>query len=310
MGSPRVVRRWPVILIGCLYGVCAIWLLASRVEILWSSLMLPALGFAGLTGLFLSLRLAEGRAQSGPLTELLPMLRSLTGCLLFMQWAWLPLRVLNHLGMTTALPYQDALLADWDRALNFDWPGYFGMVAASLPLIQVLDVSYTSLTPVSILALLALVAARRPVQARLFVESFLVTAMVCIVVGPVFPALGAVAYHGITAAEVAAFPLAPGVYHLPHMDALRAATGPIVLDAAYLPGLVTFPSFHTAVGVLLILVCRGTWMMIPASAYSVIMIASTPIFGGHFIIDLPAGALAALAGYAVAIRLGSRTTSR
>ena len=47
-----------------------------------------------------------------------------------------------------------------------------------------------------------------------------------------------------------------GAYHLEHLERLRSDPMP-VLSLSDLPGLVTFPSFHTAMGVIAIYCCRS-----------------------------------------------------
>jgi membrane-associated phospholipid phosphatase len=64
---------------------------------------------------------------------------------------------------------------------------------------------------------------------------------------------------------------------------------------------VTFPSFHTAAGIILVISFWRTALFPIIVLYSAIMIASTPVLGGHYFVDLIAGA--AVAG-AVAFALG------
>ena len=79
-----------------------------------------------------------------------------------------------------------------------------------------------------------------------------------------------------------------------HLLALR--TDPQhVLDLNNLPGLVTFPSFHTAMGIIAIYCSRGTpWLFWPSLIINILMISSTPLFGSHYLIDVIAGAVVAL----------------
>jgi membrane-associated phospholipid phosphatase len=61
-----------------------------------------------------------------------------------------------------------------------------------------------------------------------------------------------------------------------------------------LDGLITFPSFHTAVAVLMVHAARGTscfWLAIVVNA---LMILSTFTEGGHYLVDVVAGAAIAL----------------
>jgi membrane-associated phospholipid phosphatase len=60
------------------------------------------------------------------------------------------------------------------------------------------------------------------------------------------------------------------------------------------------PSFHTICGLLIVYACRGhRYLWLAAVAYATVMIASTPIMGGHYFVDLIAGALLTAAVVAI-----------
>lgn len=243
----------------------------------------------------LSRRAADPAAQSGAQSKTLPLLRNLFEGLLFLQLTWLNLRLLNHLTMMLPVPFWDDTLIRWDQALGFDWLAYFDWVHARPALITLLDYSYTSLTALSVVALLGLILMGQPTRARYFCDIFFVTAVICIVAGAFFPALAAVHTQVADLSAYPNFPFAPGVYHLQHLDALRDPSAEVVLRAGALPGLVTFPSFHTSGGILLCCAYARTWLFVPVLGYAAVMIASTPVFGGHYFIDLIAGSAVALA---------------
>jgi len=69
----------------------------------------------------------------------------------------------------------------------------------------------------------------------------------------------------------------------------------VAIDPTRLPGLVTFPSFHTAGGIVVATAFWRTRWFIPVAIYTAFMIASTPIYGAHYAIDLVAGAVVAVA---------------
>lgn len=235
--------------------------------------------------------------------------------LIFLQLCWLNLRLFNHLLMMIPFPKVDELLTGWDRALGFDWLAYFEWVHARPMLIEVLDLSYSSLTPLSVFALLGLIAMNRRIEARQFTITFFTTALICMIAGTAFPARAAVLHLIEDFSIYQNFSYLPGTYHIEHLTNLRTA-GPetLWLDPNKLPGLVTFPSFHTASGILLIAAYRKTRLALPVWAYSLTMIASTPIFGSHYFVDLLAGTVIALAVVAVVenwdkvkVRLATRT---
>jgi membrane-associated phospholipid phosphatase len=68
-----------------------------------------------------------------------------------------------------------------------------------------------------------------------------------------------------------------------------------MLDLSFLPGLVSFPSFHTAAGVIIVASFWRTAFLLPALLFSAAMIAGTPIFGGHYFVDMLSGAAIACA---------------
>jgi hypothetical protein len=73
-----------------------------------------------------------------------------------------------------------------------------------------------------------------------------------------------------------------------------------VLDYSRAEGIVTFPSFHVTLAILFIYaVRRHRWAMAVFVPLNVLLIAATPTVGGHYLVDLPAGAIVAVASIAV-----------
>jgi len=206
----------------------------------------------------------------------------------FLILGWLTLRLFNHLSMTVPIPYADSFLLRFDQNLLLNWNGYFELVANSPTLIYWLDLAYSGLTPISIFAFLGLIAVNRVEQARFFVTTFTVTAIICAVIGMFFPALGTVVYVLNDKSLIQNFAQPPSMYWIEILDNLRSGNA-IVFDMKHLPGLTTFPSFHTASGIILSYAFRGSRLHWPVTAYSAVMIASTPIFGGHYFVDLILG---------------------
>lgn len=223
----------------------------------------------------------------------LALLRNIAEISLFLTVGWVTLRLFNHLSMTTGFPYADALLASWDAALFGLWNDYFRFVAERPLLVEALDKAYFGLTLLSVLGCYVLLLTGRDQATRFFIYSFTATAVIATTIGMFFPARAAVASILENPALLAAFTEKPGWYSVDIIEKLRTQDG-IVFDIAYLPGLTTFPSFHTAAGVVLAYSFRGSPLFSAVCAYTLIMIASTPVFGGHYFVDLLAGAALAL----------------
>lgn len=286
-----------------------IWIATSRVELYWPNLLqlsAPMLVFG--TALWAVWRQAKrSPAPAWVSARLCPLLQAL----LFLNFAWINMRVLNHLVMTTALPMRDDVLAQADAAIGFDWLGYFEFVHARPVLIVLMDAIYTSLTPLSVGAIVILVAMGRLDRAALFLESFFIVAVVCVVVGMAFPAVGTFVHYRLDLADYPNFGTAPGTFWIEALARLREPEGAILLDPLRLPGLAAFPSLHTAAAVILAASFWQTRLGWGVALFAAAIIAATPIFGGHYGVDLIAGAVVAalvFAGVARSHRTGSPST--
>ena len=74
---------------------------------------------------------------------------------------------------------------------------------------------------------------------------------------------------------------------------LRAGN-PSAFDLSRLQGLISFPSYHTVLAVLLTHAHRRSKLLIPIAAINGVMLLSIPLFGGHYLVDMIAGAAVAL----------------
>jgi len=80
----------------------------------------------------------------------------------------------------------------------------------------------------------------------------------------------------------------------------------VQISQADAQGLVSLPSFHTALGVLFCLALRHSRLGWPCLLLNLLMITSTPVMGGHDLVDLLAGALLPLGLFAAGrLRLAS-----
>lgn len=291
MEMPVIISN-RIFLLVCLVTVLnGVWLASSRVDLFWPQLApLCIVLFLLVISLFITHNL---QATSG-IYKIVPTISATFQGIIFLNIAWLNMRILNHLSMTSALPYQDNLLTGWDNLFGIEWLAYFEFVHKHQILIMLLDVAYTSLTPLSVIALLYLILTQQFFRARFFLEAFFFTALIAISLGAFFPAEAAVAFLIPDISAYSNFSNEPGVYHIEHMKRLRESHGIIVLYPNNLPGLVTFPSLHTAAGIIFIVTFWKSKVFAPVFIYSIIMIAATPVFGGHYIVDLLAGALLAL----------------
>ena len=204
------------------------------------------------------------------------------------------LRIFNHLTMSVVFPLADPLLDNWDKVLGLDWMAYFTFVQHNFLLNKILHIAYIGFDGASLLGFLALILMGRTARARNFCEIFLITATVSVSIAMFFPAVATVAYYFGDVAHIDGFSSVPGIAHVEQLLALREPSGATVnlLDAE---GLAAFPSFHTAGGILLIAGFYKTRWFWLVTLFAVTMIAATPVFGGHYFVDLFAGGALAVA---------------
>jgi membrane-associated phospholipid phosphatase len=77
-----------------------------------------------------------------------------------------------------------------------------------------------------------------------------------------------------------------------------------VLGVSALEGIVTFPSFHLAMGLIVLALWReNVWRLMIAAAWFAVMLVSTLPYGGHYAVDLIGGALAWVGWFALSRKL-------
>lgn len=208
----------------------------------------------------------------------------------FVLFAWPALRVFNHLVMTLPFPLTDAWLVQGDHDLGLHWHAYLFWVDAHPWLVNVMSFTYRSLTIFSCLAVALLIVFGNGRAAHDFLVLFIASAVIASAAGCLFPAETAMAYYAPVEHMLKHIVPDYGAGFAPYLQEIR--TNPHhLLRAASLPGLTAFPSFPTAMGVIMIYCARTRrWFLAAAIAFNSIMIAATPVLGGHYFVDVIAGA--------------------
>lgn len=213
---------------------------------------------------------------------------------LFITVAFTALRVLNHLTMSVPFPLADDELARFDGLLGLNWLAYADWVAGQPFVIGAFQLAYSGLTLVALSVFVLLFAVGRVDRAKEFIRLVFWSCLAAIIIGSMFPAKAAMDRFASLKLQAIFGPDA-GVYSVPYLNVLRSNV-PHVLNLQDLPGLVTMPSFHTACAVLIAYCCRKIRILQTSSIlYAFMMIASTPIMGGHYFVDLIGGALLVVA---------------
>jgi PAP2 superfamily len=194
--------------------------------------------------------------------------------------------VFTYLSVMTGIPPVDAQLASIDRGLGLDWRAIFLWVMDHTAIKTVLSVSYWSLKTQIAVLLIFLAVTSRLDRISEFVWLCIVTLITCAMISLALPADSAWRHYGVEHLIDA--------YHLQHLDDLRSGHMK-TLDVSQMYGIITFPSWHATLGLILIYAARGIPILFPlAIALNFGMIAATPTIGGHHFIDVLAGGAIAI----------------
>jgi hypothetical protein len=216
---------------------------------------------------------------------------------------------LTYVAAAVNFPLQDANLLAVDRALGLDWEAYVRFVNDHPLMAAWLSYGYTMIRWPIFAIPVVLVAAHRYRRVEEFTLAFALALIATTIVSALVPAIGVYQQIGLDPATLPN--LDPRAYldQVRDLDPVRAGALRH-LDLFGLAGIVTFPSFHAASAVLYAWAFWPVrWMRPIAVIANGAMLASTPIDGGHYFIDLAAGiAVAVLA--IVAARAASRWLAR
>ena len=204
-----------------------------------------------------------------------------------------------YLATSAALPLQDARLATLDQILGFDWLGFLILANSSRVVSWVLVAAYHSALPQLVLLYLLLCFGGRERRLAEFITLSSITSVAVGALMVLVPAAGAYAHYHPQRELFDGFSADAGMWHYETFVMLRTqATS--VLDIGKMEGLVTFPSFHTVLAIITVYAVRGMrFVAVPAAILNGIVIVSTLPEGGHFLVDVLAGAIVAVLGIAL-----------
>jgi membrane-associated phospholipid phosphatase len=207
---------------------------------------------------------------------------------------------LTYVAAALNLPLQDANLYALDRMLGLDWRGYVLFVDAHPAVAGALSYGYTMIRwPIfAIPVLLAAIHHYRRLEE--FTLAFGLALIVTTIVSALVPAIGVYQQIGLDPATLSH--IDPRAYVDQVRDFAPVREGALRhLNLFALAGIVTFPSFHAASAALYAWALWPVrWMRPLALLANGAMLASTPIDGGHYFVDLIAGLAVAVLAIVVA----------
>lgn len=253
--------------------------------------MMTGPGFAGMVGAMLALLAIRHGVRNAASTGERRLRDFAEYLLMFM--------IISLLGVLASYPaaaesrgFADPMLEHGDRLLRFDWIAMYRLVSAHPSLQYASAAAYACIFVSPALLLGHFAWTHRHDHARRFLLTFWLAAVITLLLFPLFPAEGPLAFMWR-----GAIPYMPtsALYQQQLIPALRNHQV-TAIDIGSLRGLVCAPSFHTVAGALYVIaawpVRRLRW---PITGITAAMLLATPVEGTHYLTDMVFGLLVAIA---------------
>jgi hypothetical protein len=193
---------------------------------------------------------------------------------------------------TTGFPYRDAVLHAADTWMGLDWRAYLHFFNDRPLLGALARLAYSSMLLQLLVMIVGLAAPSRLLRLQQYILASALALASTLTIFAFVPAAGTYAYLHIALSEFTNLAPITTAAQLADIEALRTGRQSVI-DG--MKGLITFPSFHTVWAVLFM------WGFYPikqlryaAIFLNLFVIASTPIQGAHYFIDLVGGAAIAV----------------
>jgi membrane-associated phospholipid phosphatase len=209
----------------------------------------------------------------------------------------------SYLVVTLGFPMQDAAFYQLDLALGVDWLGWLAWLDRHAWLAPPLTFAYNTYMHQGLILTLLLCFSGRGMAARIMILAMIVSATVTVVLSGLLPALSTFEYLKLSPADYPNLRPAAAFIHLHDLLALHSGEA-FVFDTTRTYGIITFPSYHAALGLIMLLAAWSHPLLRwPFFILNIGVIVATPIDGGHYFVDVLAGLAIAAAAHAIARRV-------
>jgi hypothetical protein len=197
--------------------------------------------------------------------------------------------VLSYLCLAASGPLIDGSLLAADRAMGFDWLSGLRFLQANRAPREILRFAYDSMVYQGLYFCVLLSLLDRKQTLREMFWLVFVTGLLTSLGVALFPAMG----------PFQTFHAAPPGSFLPEMEHLKSGHN-LTFALAKMTGVVSFPSFHTTMALANIWGFRRTgiigWII---AGLNLVMLFAIPWFGGHYLVDMIAGAAVMAVSWAI-----------
>ena len=183
-------------------------------------------------------------------------------------------------------PLVDGSLLVFDHSLGYQWDAFTSFVVSRPALESFLATAYNSMFWQPIVVIVALSFDRDERKLNRYITSYVLSMLFTIAIFALWPATTAWSYLGISAVEISRHHLQATMEWVNALNLTRSGV-PIFASSHTSCAIVGFPSFHSVSGIINASVMgRSRYLRMPFLIVNAIMIAATPILGGHYIADI------------------------
>lgn len=202
-------------------------------------------------------------------------------------------------GLRVGFPLADGMLARSDALAGFDVREVVRFTAAEPSISALLHFAYNSSGLLCIAAAGWSLLAKDRARLWQVVATIVIAMQITALVSVLFPARGAILAFGLNSLQEFGLPPGAGTYSAREFAHFYWGSDTLVM-LKDMNGIVTFPSFHTVMALVIMQGFVATQLKWVAIGWSALTIVSTVPMGGHYVTDLAGGLLVWAAAYALA----------
>jgi membrane-associated phospholipid phosphatase len=232
-----------------------------------------------------------------------PALSGLLACTAFLIVFPAASALLSYLLVTITGPRIDETLRAVDVAMGFHWPDAMALAGDHPVATKFLALAYESVMPQTVVLMLVLGLRGQGAELYRLSLALALGAVITLAVWTIAPSFGAFSVYTLPDQVSQKLGLVLGFDYARDLVAMLK-NGPGFISPTELRGLVGFPSYHTLQALVLAWYARKlVWLRWPALALNLLVLVSTPIQGGHHLIDMIGGAGVTVAAVLLAARI-------
>jgi membrane-associated phospholipid phosphatase len=193
--------------------------------------------------------------------------------------------LVTYLTARWSFPLQDDVFMQMDLALGFDWMAWLTFLTRHPTLNEVLKFAYQSLGWQPILAIVYFTLKNKPSRNSELFWIALISVIFNAFIAGLLPARGTFDQFHISNS------------YSSYLSAIEQVRDSLIkhFPIRRLEGIATFPSYHTVMAICFIHAYRGErYFLVLVGVLNVLMLLSTPTYGGHYLVDMIAGAVVAV----------------